>query len=102
MFSKFYNSFNVCYILKDTDLLKLQEAKRVDIFKELYNSMKNVRNLAFGGILAPKNFKKDEEKEEDLIHITDEDDLKGELLGEAVYVFENGFYELKDFKKVNN
>jgi plasmid rolling circle replication initiator protein Rep len=90
------------YILKDTDLLKLQKAKRVDIFKELYDSMKNVRNLAFGGILAPKNFEKDEEKEEDLVKIGDEDLINGELVGEAVYVLKNGFYELKDFKKVNN
>ena len=90
----------VKYILKDTDLFRLQEAKRIDIFRELYKSLKNVRNLGFGGIFAPKNFKKDnEKKEEDLIHITNDNDVKGELLGEAVYLLKDGFYRLQKFEE---
>ena len=90
----------VKYILKDTDLFRLQEAKRIDIFRELYKSLKNVRNLGFGGIFAPKNFKKDnEKKEEDLIHITNENEVKGQLLGEAVYLLKDGFYHLQKFEE---
>ncbi len=90
----------VKYILKDIDLLRLQKEKRVDIFKELYQSFRNVRNLGFGGVFAPKNFKKEKE-EEDLINIKDSE-IKGEVVAEIEYVLKDkdSGYVLKNFKEV--
>jgi len=91
------------YVLKDTDILRLQKEKRLDIFKELYQSFKNVRNLGFGGVFAPKNFKQKEENEEDLINVKDSE-IKGEVIAELEYVLKDKDegYILKNIKEVKN
>jgi hypothetical protein len=90
------------YVLKDVDILRLQKQKRLDIFKELYQSFKNVRNLGFGGVFAPKNFKKEKE-EEDLINVKDSE-IKGEVIAEVEYVLKDKDvgYILKNIKEVRN
>jgi plasmid rolling circle replication initiator protein Rep len=91
------------YVLKDTDILRLQKEKRLDIFKELYQSFKNVRNLGFGGVFAPKNFKQKEENEEDLINVKDSE-IKGEVIAEIEYVLKDkdSGYVLKNLKEIKN
>lgn len=93
----------VKYILKDTDLLRLQKSKRIDVFKQLYYSFKNVRALSFGGIFAPKNFKEKLDKEEDLINIKDSE-IKGEVLAEVEYVLKDrdSGYVLKNLKELKS
>jgi len=91
----------VKYILKDTDLLLLQKQKKVYVFKELYRSFKNVRNLASGGILAPKNFKKKISEEEDLVNVKGSE-VQGKIVGEVEYILKDGNYQLLRFKGEEN
>jgi len=92
------------YILKGTDILRLQKEKRVDIFEVLYKNFKNVRNLSSGGVLTPRYFNQKEQKEEeDLINIK-ESEIKGEIVAELEYVLKDKDegYILKNIKEVKN
>ena len=75
------------YQLKYTDLNDVS----IDVFEKYYYSLKNVRNISFGGILKKykQNIKYDED---DLIYIDETSQVKGNFLGEISYKLKNGKY----------
>jgi len=78
------------YLYKSNQFLDVKK----EVVEAIVKSFKNVRLIASTGVFRQKSKNESENLEEDLIKVGD-NKVDGELLGEVVYVLEEGKYKLK-------